>query len=170
MSPEQVRGEKLDARSDLFSFGLVLYEMATGHRAFVGDSGPVVQAAILNQSPAPVRELNPKFPTRLDRIINKALERNRETRYQTAAEMRADIERLKRDLGGETFRSLGGDWHCFGGGDSSGHRSVDHKALDLAHRGLSEPETAATHEQSNRGPGEQRGHFSQWKISGLHRR
>ena len=92
MSPEQVRGEKLDARTDLFSFGLVLYEMATGQRAFKGDTGPVIQKAILNENPAPVRELNPELPAKLEQIITKALEKGRETRYQSAAELRADLE------------------------------------------------------------------------------
>ena len=95
MSPEQVRGEKLDARTDLFSFGLVLYEMATGQRAFKGDSGPVLQNAILNQTSTPVRELNPKLPAKLEQIIMKALEKDRTTRYQTAAEMRADLKMVK---------------------------------------------------------------------------
>ena len=98
MSPEQVRGEKLDVRTDLFSFGLVLYEMVTGRRAFVGDTRPALYGAILNQSSAPVRDLNPKLPVYLDRIINKALEKNREARYQTAAEIRADLETVKRAM------------------------------------------------------------------------
>src|ERR1700693_1398821 len=91
MSPEQVRGEKLDARTDLFSFGLVLYEMATGKRAFAGGSGPELQEAILTQSQIPARELNPKLPARLEKIINRALEKNRARRYQSAAEIRADL-------------------------------------------------------------------------------
>jgi len=95
MSPEQVRGEKLDARTDLFSFGLVLYEMATGQRAFKGDAGPALQNAILNQTSTPVRELNPKLPAKLEQIIMKALEKDRATRYQTAAEMRADLKMVK---------------------------------------------------------------------------
>jgi len=98
MSPEQVRGEKLDARTDLFSFGLVLYEMATGHRAFSGDSGPELHDAILNQVPAPARKLNPSIPPRLEPIINKALQKDREARYQAAEELRTDLEGLKRDL------------------------------------------------------------------------
>ena len=92
MSPEQVRGEKLDARTDLFSFGLVLYEMATGQRAFKGDTGPVLQKAILSETPVPVREVNPELPAKLEQIITKALEKGRETRYQAAAELRADLE------------------------------------------------------------------------------
>ena len=96
MSPEQVRGEKLDARTDLFSFGLVLYEMATGQRAFSGESATVVQDAILNNSPVPARELNSTLPAKLVTTIDKALEKDREQRYQSAAEMRAELEKLKR--------------------------------------------------------------------------
>jgi eukaryotic-like serine/threonine-protein kinase len=104
MSPQQVRGEKLDARTDLFSFGLVLYEMATGKHAFTGDTGPVLQEAILRQKPGPAREMNPELPPKLEEIISKALEKNRETRYQTASEIRADLELLRREMrsGGET--------------------------------------------------------------------
>jgi serine/threonine protein kinase len=97
MSPEQVRGEKLDARTDLFSFGLVLYEMATGMRAFKGETRPALHDAILEQIPTPVRELNPGIPRGLEAIINKALEKNRETRYQTAADMDAALRQLRRD-------------------------------------------------------------------------
>jgi eukaryotic-like serine/threonine-protein kinase len=97
MSPEQVRGEKLDVRTDLFSFGLVLYEMATGHRVFEGDTGPALHDAILTQAPIPARELNPKVPAALEAIISKALEKNRDLRYQTAAEMRTELETLKRN-------------------------------------------------------------------------
>jgi len=96
MSPEQVRGDKLDARTDLFSFGLVLYEMATGQRAFSGESATVVEDAILNSSPVSARELNSTVPAKLVTTIDKALEKDRERRYQSAAEMRADLEKLKR--------------------------------------------------------------------------
>ena len=94
MSPEQVRGEKLDARSDLFSFGLVLYEMATGQRAFGGETAAVVHDAILNHSPVPVRELNSTLPAKLVTTIDRALEKDREQRYQGAAEMRTDLEEV----------------------------------------------------------------------------
>jgi serine/threonine protein kinase len=97
MSPEQVRGEKLDSRSDLFSFGLVLYEMATGRQAFSGNTTGVIFAAILEREPVPPARLNPALPQELDRIITKALEKNVRLRYQTARDMSSDLERLKRD-------------------------------------------------------------------------
>jgi eukaryotic-like serine/threonine-protein kinase len=97
MSPEQVRGEKLDACTDLFSFGLVLYEMATRQRAFAGDTAPVLHQAVLNQTPVPVRDLSPQIPSKLENIINKALQKDRETRYQNAADISADLLRLKNE-------------------------------------------------------------------------
>jgi len=99
MSPEQVRGERLDQRTDLFSFGLVLYEMATRQRAFPGDTAPVLHDATLNRMPVPARELNRQVPAKLENIVSRALEKDRDVRYQTAAEIHADLEELQRQFG-----------------------------------------------------------------------
>jgi serine/threonine protein kinase/tetratricopeptide (TPR) repeat protein len=97
MSPEQVRGEDLDGRSDIFSFGLVLYEMATGVPAFSGNTSGVIQEAILNRIPISPLRLNPDLPPKLEEIINKALEKDADMRYQNASDLRTDLKRLKRD-------------------------------------------------------------------------
>lgn len=98
MSPEQVRGEKLDSRSDIFSFGVVLYEMATGRMAFPGNTSGVIFDAILNRAPVSPIRLRPDLPVRLEEIINKALEKDLNVRYQHASEFRSDLKRLRRDL------------------------------------------------------------------------
>ena len=98
MSPEQVRAEQLDTRTDLFSFGVVLYEMATGVTPFRAESTGLIFDAILNRAPLPPGQLNPALPADLERIIHRALEKDPELRYQTAAELRDDLKRLKREL------------------------------------------------------------------------
>jgi serine/threonine protein kinase/tetratricopeptide (TPR) repeat protein len=97
MSPEQARGEELDARTDLFSFGAVLYEMATGRMTFPGNTAAIVHEAILNRVPVPIARMKPELPSKLEEIINKALEKDRKLRCQSAAEIRTDLQRLKRD-------------------------------------------------------------------------
>src|SRR5271169_1594435 len=108
MSPEQVRAEELDPRTDLFAFGAVMYEMATGAMAFSGGSNGVVFEAILNRMPPPAKDLNPAIPEKLNDLILKSLEKERDMRYQTAAELRGDLKRIKRGLDSSRIRAASG--------------------------------------------------------------
>src|SRR6202795_551835 len=98
MSPEQIRGDDLDARTDIFAFGLLLYEMATGQQAFSGRTGGVIIESILTRTPASTRVANPQIPLRLEEIITKCLEKDRAQRYSSAAQVRSDLQQLKREI------------------------------------------------------------------------
>src|SRR6202162_2558255 len=136
MSPEQVRGKELDARTDLFSFGVVLYEMATGALPFRGDTSGVVSEAILNRAPVPPVRLNPAVPAKLEEIINRALEKDRDLRYQHASDLRAELKRLRRDT--DTGRI-----------SASGSRAAQELAGESATRSAAaaQPSVALAHKQ-----------------------
>jgi serine/threonine protein kinase/tetratricopeptide (TPR) repeat protein len=124
MSPEQARARELDARSDLFSFGAVIYEMATGATPFRGESTAVIFKSILDGTPTSAVRLNPEVPAELERIISKALEKNRNLRYQTAADLRTDLQRLKRDTDSQSSQAASGSGGRIAAGDGLAARRV----------------------------------------------
>ncbi len=132
MSPEQVRAGELDSRTDLFSFGAVLYEMATGQVAFSGSSTGVTFEAILNRAPAPPSTLNPALPPKLEEVISKALEKDCEFRYQTAAELRGDLKRVKRSMDTSRVRAADASLASSSSASSSSSSSIQAVIAEVA--------------------------------------
>ena len=130
MSPEQLRGKELDGRTDLFSFGVVLYEIATGVLPFRGETSAVITEAILNRAPTPSNRINPELPVKLEEIISKAMEKDRDMRCQTAAEMRADLKRLKRSLDSSRTSTVAETSGSSGSAVSCGYSNRDNAAED----------------------------------------
>jgi serine/threonine protein kinase/Tfp pilus assembly protein PilF len=139
MSPEQVRGDGLDMRTDIFSLGLLLYEMATGRQAFSGGTGGIIIEAVLTRPPVPVRSINPAIPPRLEEIIDKALQKDRAQRYQHAADLRAELQQLKREIDsgsraayeGSDLTTSSNTSRLSAAGEQSSHTS---KVRTLSHR------------------------------------
>ncbi len=157
MSPEQVGAKELDARTDLFSFGVVLYEMVTGTMPFRGDTSAVITEAILNRAPVPAVRLNPDVPARLEDVTNKALEKDKKLRYQSAADMRTDLQRVRRDT--ESGRSASTAAAAAAGFSSTSASSSAH--FDAALR-RQEASGALENHCARRGPG----NSSAWASAG----